>query len=547
MIGDLFLGLDLSTQSLTTLAFEPSSGVVYKDSINFDETYPSYETRGGVMVADGPGVVHADPRMWVGALDDALIRLKEKELSAHIRAVGVSAQQHGSVYLNKEAVPVLSRLDPSSPLSEQTRHVFSRPTSPLWMDSSTHKECLEITKTLGGNAAVSQLTGSIATERFAGPQIRKFWKEDSEGYMNTAHVALISSFITSLLTGRVAPVDAGDGFGTNLADIRAGNWSEKALNAAAPGLKSRLPQLITEDKFVGRVSPCLSDRHGLQPDTQVVVGSGDNPCTLVGLGLIGKPDMAAISLGTSDTYFGCMTELLNIERESGHIFGTADGSYMYLICFKNGSLAREEVKKNYRLSWDVFSQMLLETPPGNQGRIMLPYFMPEITPLVQEPGVRRFGGLAHDDAKANVRAIAEAQAMAMYRHSEWTGHRPSTILVTAGGSENKGLLRVIANVFNAQVRSFEVKESAALGAAVRAAHCYLNSKETSIDWSDLIDPFLKSGSASIVDPVAEEADVYRGDNELMDIHKACEAFALGKGEIPHEKIDAFKRRYAVNP
>jgi xylulokinase len=65
---------------------------------------------------------------------------------------------------------------------------------------------------------VAAFTGSAATERFAGPQIRKFWKNYSEDYEKTTHITLISAFITALLIGRTVPVDAGDGFGMNLAD-----------------------------------------------------------------------------------------------------------------------------------------------------------------------------------------------------------------------------------------------------------------------------------------------------------------------------------------
>jgi sugar (pentulose or hexulose) kinase len=38
------------------------------------------------------------------------------------------------------------------------------------MDSSTHNQCLEITAAFGGDSKEAALTGSAATERFAGPQ-----------------------------------------------------------------------------------------------------------------------------------------------------------------------------------------------------------------------------------------------------------------------------------------------------------------------------------------------------------------------------------------
>jgi xylulokinase len=481
--------------------------------------------------------------MWIEALDDMLDWLNQKELSRKIGGIGVSAQQHGTVYLNQNFITALSGLEPSKPLAVQLKDAFPRNTSPIWMDSSTNKECREITKSLGGDLNVARLTGSAATERFAAPQIRKFWKENPAGYKKTTHIALISSFVTSLLVGSPAPVDAGDGFGTNLADIQTGRWSPVSMEATAPELEQRLPPLLVKDKVVGNVSSFLVARYGYNPQTDVIVGSGDNPCSLVGLGLIGEPRTHAISLGTSDTYFGYTRQLKDEQRSTGHIFGTADGRYMFLICFKNGSLAREQVKDRYGLTWDDFSNILVQTPPGNNGRIMLPYFRPEITPLVLEPEVLRFGGLSEDDAKANVRAVAEAQVMAMYRHSGWTGQRPKSIVVTAGGSENRGLLKVISRVFDTEVCSFEIKESAALGAAIRAAYCCLNNTGPKTSWNELIAPYLTQTAEDVITPSPAEVEIYHHKNGLLRVYEACENFARGTGEPPQAEIEAFKQQF----
>src|SRR5439155_989491 len=83
---------------------------------------------------------------------------------------------------------------------------------------------------------------------------------------------------------------------------------------------------------------------------------------------------------------------------------------MALVCFKNGSLARERVRDAYGLEWDGFSRLLRDTPPGNRGAIMLPWFEPEVTPPVLEAGVRRYG-LDAGEAAANVRAVIEAHAL----------------------------------------------------------------------------------------------------------------------------------------
>jgi xylulokinase len=338
-------------------------------------------------------------------------------------------------------------------------------------------------------------------------------------------------------------VDGGDGFGTNLADIRRRCWSPAALAATAPGLAGRLPPLVARDETVGPVAPYLVQRFGFDPAARVVVGSGDNPCSLVGLGLIGDQRKRAVSLGTSDTYFGYLPQPDREGPPVGHVFGAPDGGGMFLLCFKNGSLARERIKNDFGLSWAAFSDLLLNTPAGNRGKVLLPYFLPEITPRVLEPAVRRFGGLAADDVAGHVRAVVEAQVVAMYRHSAWAGPRPRVVLVTAGGSENAGILHVIAQVFDAEVISFEVKNSAALGAAVRAAHRYFTDTGCPRSWAELADPFLAGGVAGRFHPQKDQVAAYRGSRGFAALHAACECCALQGGPDPAPAIAAFRSAF----
>jgi hypothetical protein len=276
---------------------------------------------------------------------------------------------------------------------------------------------------------------------------------------------------------------------------------------------------------------------------RVVVGSGDNPCSLAGLGLIGAPGRHAVSLGTSDTYFGYLTGLPEAVRSEGHLFGAADGGAMFLVCFKNGSLARERIKNDFGLTWEEFSRILTETPPGNRGRIMLPYVLPEITPPVLTAGVRRYGGLAAEDAAGNVRAVAEAQAMTLYLHSTWAGRRPERILVTAGGSENPGLLQVLADVFGIEAQAYDVTQSAALGAALRAAHAWLNGHGMSVGWGALFGSVVTPGSGRIIRPAAAAEARFHAPGGLIAAYAACERHALGRGPDPGEALRAFRAAF----
>jgi xylulokinase len=504
----LFLGLDSSTQGLTATAIDlDARAVAFQRTVNYDADLPAWGTRNGVRPHPDPRVVHAPPLMWVDALELLFDRLREEgaDLGA-VHAIAVSGQQHGSIYLNDRAAGVLAALHPARPASESLRTALARDTAPIWMDSSTTDECREIRDALGGDRATAELTGSTTFERFTGPQIRRFWKTDPDGYERTASIALVSSFIPSVLAGSIAPIDPGDGAGMNLMDISRRDWAPRALKATAPDLARRLPAIAPSWHIVGPLHARFAKRFGFARDAMVAVGSGDNPCSLVGVGLV-RPGDAAISLGTSDTYFGLMTECRTDPHGEGHVFGSPTGDYMSLICFKNGSLARERVRDAFGLDWDGFAAALRRAPPGNGGRLMLPWFVPEIVPRVLRPGVRRFG-MDDRDVEANCRGVVEAQMMSMRLHARWMGVRPGRLLATGGASRNEAILRVMADVHGCPVFRFEVSNSAALGAALRAAHAWRRATGAPVGWPEIVAGFTEPAAASRIDPDPSTAAVY---------------------------------------
>ena len=121
----------------------------------------------------------------------------------------------------------------------------------------------------------------------------------------------------------------------NLMDIRKKVWHPDALKATAPNLKKKLPPLAESGKVIGKASSYFVQKFGINPEALATVWTGDNPASVIGLGLI-KQGMAAISLGTSDTYFGSMKNCPTDAHGEGHVFGSPTGDYMTLICFKNG-------------------------------------------------------------------------------------------------------------------------------------------------------------------------------------------------------------------
>ena len=107
--------------------------------------------------------------------------------------------------------------------------------------------------------------------------------------------------------------------------------------------------------------------------------------------------------------------------------------------------------------------------------------------------------------------------MSMRIHSEWMGVRPSAIYVTGGASVNPEILQIMADVQNCPVHQFEVTNSAALGAALRAAQAHLNAT-----WEDICEGIADPISGSAVNPT--NTAVY---DELVKKYAECEQIALG--------------------
>ena len=516
----LYLGIDCSTQSLTGVVIEidgDTRRVVFNRSLNFDRDFPEYGTTGGVIYG-ADGEVQAPPAMWADALDRMLAGLAQSaELDLdELRAVSGSAQQHGSVYLNQRAPAALRSLSPTRKLAPQLSMIFSRALSPVWLDASTAGECREIEDALGGARRVTALTGSPACERFTGPQIRKFAIRQPDAYADTARVHLISSFLASLLAGKDAPIDPGDGSGMNLMDLRDERWSEEALDATAPDLAARLPQLRPSWEIVGTLSPYWQKRYALPP-AAIVPWTGDNPSSLIGTGII-HDHVVAVSLGTSDTVFALTTEPAG---SSSHVFRSPTGDYMNLVCFRNGSLARESVRMEYGLEWDAVAT-LLETQPGNDGRIMLPWLEAEITPRVAHSGLRRFG-FDRFDAGRNVRGLIEGQMMAIANHAAAVCGTIDRVVATGGAAVNRAILQVMANVFGVDVHRIDVENSAALGAALRAYHADRRAAGEPVSWKAATSGFTDPQPGHRVPPnpelVAMYADLRRDYAMLETLHK----------------------------
>jgi len=473
---DLVMGLDVSTQSVKCGIFSALNMTeVCCVMVNYQNDLPKYNTENGIHVHKDGNTVTSPTMMFVEAIELALSRLKRKAPGAFekVQAISASGQQHGSVYWKRGAQDTLTTLDPSKSMKEQFDGIFVIEDSPIWMDSSTTKECQELEERIGGAKELAKISGSRAYERFTGNQIQKIYKTKPTEYEDCERISLISSFVVSLFLGDYAPIDISDGSGMNLLDISTKLWSKDLFTA--PGLADKLGVPVQSSYSCGDISKYMQSRYGFAAGCKVIAGSGDNPCSLAGL-MVSKRGDVCVSLGTSDTLFAVVEN--PSPGEQGHILCSPIhlDSYIAMLCFKNGSIVREKCKENFASSsWTRFSEILATSPPGNNGYFGFYYLEPEIIPNCRAV-TRRIGstgiGCWRFDASTEIRAVVESQFLNMKAHAESVGlNFVSRIIATGGASQNLEILQVLSDVFGVPVFIADSgPQTAMTGAALRALH-----------------------------------------------------------------------------
>ncbi|XP_017055525.1 xylulose kinase [Drosophila ficusphila] len=523
-----FLGFDLSTQKLKAILLSSTLEVIAAAEVKFDTDLPEFRTTGGANAGSLKNEYFVQPVMWVKAMDIVLDRLvmQQADLST-VAAIGGSGQQHGSLYWSKHGIKTLKNLDSDKFLHAQIDDSsFAVNRTPIWMDATTTKQCLEMEMALGGQQRMLELTGSKCYERFTGPQIRKIYQLRCHAYDETQRISLVSSFISSLFLGSVAPIDFSDGSGMNLLDIRKKTWCKECLNVCAPDLDERLGVPVSPNTVLGNVSKYFVNRFSFSPDCKVIASTGDNPSALAGM--LVCCNWMNISLGTSDTLMMSLKNPLNWEE--GHILchPTDTDEYMGLLCFKNASLVREAMNKTMAGgNWDKFNEYLDSTPRGNFGNMAVHFNDLEIIPKAQ--GILRWskeikpdspeaakGVVKFSSPQIEIRALVEGQMLHHRAVAEDLGYRfgPETkILVTGGASVNKSILQTIADVFNSPVHiQDEGHEGALIGAAYRAAYALytqeLDKKSTPLSYRDYILSLTPNKLHLVCEPHKDSEEIY---------------------------------------
>ena len=434
---ELVLGVDSSTQSTKVEARHLETGDLVASGKS-----PHPPTKSPAS--------EQDPTSWWSALVDAVSQLGDHR--RNVVAMSVAGQQHGLVLIDESGDPV-------------------RPAR-LWNDTTSAPNASALVDQLGADMW-AQGCGSVPVASFTIAKLAWMAEHEPESLERTERVMLPHDYLTWRLTGAHV-TDRGDASGSGWFDPAGSSYRIELLSAAVTDATqwiSRLPSVLGENEAAGVLTADAAQTLGLNPDTLVGPGTGDNMAAALGLGL-GAGDIA-MSLGTSGTVYSVSTT--PTADPTGLVAGFADASGLYLplVCTLNATRVTDTVATWLGTDAPGLSDLALAAPIEPDGVVLIPYFEGERTPNLPN-ATGTFAGLrtsttrevlaraAHDGVLCGLFNGLDALAAAGVETS-------GKVHLIGGGARSAAYRQRCADLHGGQIAVPVADEVVATGAAVQAA------------------------------------------------------------------------------
>jgi xylulokinase len=445
-----YLGVDIGTSGTKSLLID-ESGKIYGEAA---AEYPVHMPK--------PLWTEQNPDDWWQAVVKTVqgVMKQSKVKPAEVKALGLSGQMHGSVFLDAKKKVIRPAL--------------------LWNDQRTAAECDEITKRAGGRAKLIDMVANPALTGFTAPKLLWLRNHEPKHYDRLRHLLLPKDEIRRRLTGELA-TEVSDASGMLLLDVVNRCWSKKLLSKLDID-ESILARVHESEEVTGTLLPEVAELLGLTPQCKVVGGAGDCAAGAVGNGIV-KQGILTTSLGTSGVVFvhsdrpeydsqGRLHTFCHAVRGKWHMMGvtlSAAGSFQWFV----SRLCKELIAKRGADPYAVLTEEAAGVASGSEGLFFLPYLAGERTPHADANARGCFIGLTNAHTRGHMaRAVMEGVAMslreslAIIRELEI----PIKEIRTGGGGSKSELWRqILADVFGQAACTINAEQGPAFGVALLAA------------------------------------------------------------------------------
>lgn len=433
-----YIGADLGTSALKLLLVDKKGNIESTVTREYPVCYPA------------PGWSEQNPADWWAAFKDGIKELIKGTPSTLIKGIGFGGQMHGLVILDKDDNIIRPAI--------------------LWNDGRTDKETDYLNNEIG-KETLSELTANIAFAGFTAPKLLWLKKNELESFERIEKIMLPKDYLNYKLTG-VHCTDYSDASGFLLLDVKNKCWSQKMLSICSISEK-QMPKLYESYEAVGTILPNIARELGLQSDTIIVAGAGDNAAAAVGTGTVSN-GKCNISLGTSGTIFISSDSFSVDSFNALHSFCHADGGYHLMGCILSAAscnkwLCEDILKTN---NYGAEQESITDEKLGNNHVYFLPYLMGERSPINDTDARGTFTGIRMDTKREDlVQAVLEGVAFAIRDNLEVakaSGIEIKSSSLCGGGAKSPLWQKIFANVLNIPITIPQTEQGPGYGGAMLA-------------------------------------------------------------------------------
>ena len=479
-MGSVYLGVDIGTQSAKALCYDADERrVIAVTSSKLD------------LISRSDGTQEQLAEWWITALRDCLSQIN-KDIKRRVVAVGVSGQQHGFVPLGADG-------DVLAPVK-------------LWCDTATVAECDQITSNFGGVERCIRDVGNPILPGYTASKIRWLKNHKPDAYRQLDTILLPHDYINFYFTGERI-MECGDASGTGLLDVRNRCWHAGMVAAVDEDrdLSTCLPLLSDSSSTIGQLRTDVASELGLPAGIPVSAGGGDNMMAAIGTGSV-SPGNISVSLGTSGTLFGFSDKPVVDSEGEIAAFCSSTGGWLPLLCTMNCTVSTELTRGVLGLEIEEMEQLILDSKPGADGVVTLPFYNGERSPNLPDAKGCIFGLDGSNYSSGNLlRSAMESAVFGLRRGLDVfrrSGVNIDSIRLTGGGAASASWRQMAADIFNLPVSVQKIDEGAALGAALQAMWAHQKQTNGSLTIEELADQHLELDESRGCNPRAESVGDY---------------------------------------
>ncbi|MCX4726732.1 FGGY family carbohydrate kinase [Streptomyces sp. NPDC090052] len=458
-------GLDSSAAFTRIVVCDTDTGAVLRQGY---APHPQTDGAGeSTNSANAAGKHEADPQSWLLSLGEAA----SGGLLEGVQAIGVSAQQHGLVPLDRQGNLVRPAL--------------------IGNDKRAQVAAADLIDSFGGRSAWAEAVGSVPQAAQPVSKLRWLARQEPEAAAKIAALLQPHDWLVWQLLGRPARriTDRGAASGTGYWSAATGAYRPDLVELAL-GHPAALPEVLGP-----------SDSAGTTPEGLLIsAGTGETMAAAFGLGV--SAGDVVVSLGASGSVMAVHHEALS--DPSGMITSFADATGMHLPVVHTLNAVRA-LRGTAELlgaeDLEALSALALTSTPGASGVVLLPYLEGERTPQLPHTagtlsGLRRESMKREHVARAAFEGMlcSLADAMDVLRDR---GVEVRRVFLLGAAAELPAVQAAAPGIFGAQVVVPQPADYAAVGAARQAAWA-LGVSEGTLD--PQTPPAWQGAAAQVLEP-----------------------------------------------